>query len=299
MPACGPPSSLSPEKQTRSAPARRLSAGVGSSPTRPSAPEPRSSTSGNSLARATAASSPSRGCSENPTTRKFDWCTRRSEGRLRPDRPFVIGGARAIRRSDFDETRARPCEHVGYAEAVADLDELAARDDHLASFRESREREEHGRGVVVDDERGVGTGQAPEEGREVILARAAFTSLEVVLEVRVARPDLRHSPERSLRQRCAAEVRVHEDPRGVQHASQRWLPRTLELGEDGVDDSARIATRPDLRPRPLESRTGGREDELARLGGQPLVAEQLVNRGQIAKLHAESVGTSSRSSDVS
>ena len=46
MPACGPPSSLSPEKQTRSAPAARLARAVGSSPMSMSAPEPRSSTSG-------------------------------------------------------------------------------------------------------------------------------------------------------------------------------------------------------------------------------------------------------------
>ena len=46
IPACGPPSSLSPEKQTMSAPAARLAAGVGSSPIGESAPEPRSSTSG-------------------------------------------------------------------------------------------------------------------------------------------------------------------------------------------------------------------------------------------------------------
>ncbi len=46
MPACGPPRSLSPEKQTRSAPAARLAAAVGSSPTSSREPEPRSSTSG-------------------------------------------------------------------------------------------------------------------------------------------------------------------------------------------------------------------------------------------------------------
>ena len=46
MPAWGPPRSLSPEKQTRSAPAARLDAAVGSSPTSKSEPEPRSSTSG-------------------------------------------------------------------------------------------------------------------------------------------------------------------------------------------------------------------------------------------------------------
>ena len=79
--------------------------------------------------------------------------------RLRADRALVVGGARAVRRADLDEPRAGAGEHVGDAEAVADLDQLAARDEHLAALGERREREQHGRGVVVDDERGLGAGQ--------------------------------------------------------------------------------------------------------------------------------------------
>ena len=76
--------------------------------------------------------------------------------RLRADRALVVGGARAVRRADLDEPRARAGEHVRDAEAAADLDQLAAGDEHLAPFRERGEREQHGGGVVVDDERGLG-----------------------------------------------------------------------------------------------------------------------------------------------
>ena len=72
-----------------------------------------------------------------------------------------------------------------------------------------------------------------------------------------------------------------------------------ELGEDRVDDRSRIRARLDLLPRPLERRPRGRQHELARLGREPLVAEQLVHRREVAELHAESVGTSSRRSAVS
>ena len=41
-------------------------------------------------------------------------------------------------------------------EAVADLDQLAARHDDLALLRERGEREQDGGGVVVDDERSLG-----------------------------------------------------------------------------------------------------------------------------------------------
>src|SRR5437763_348317 len=53
--------------------------------------------------------------------------------RLGPDRPLVVGCARPVRGADLDESRAGPGEDVGDAEAVADLDQLAARDEHLAS----------------------------------------------------------------------------------------------------------------------------------------------------------------------
>ena len=74
-------------------------------------------------------------------------------GRLGPDRALVVRGTRPVRRPDLDHARARAREHVGNPEAVADLDELAARDEHLATLRERCEREQHRRGVVVDDER--------------------------------------------------------------------------------------------------------------------------------------------------
>ena len=85
--------------------------------------------------------------------------------RVGADRLLVVLGARAVRRADLDEPCARAREHVGDAEAVADLDQLAARDDDLAAFAERREREQHRRGVVVDDERGFGAGQPPQQRR--------------------------------------------------------------------------------------------------------------------------------------
>ena len=151
-----------------------------------STPEPRSSTSGSPWRCATAASSSSVGSSVKPTTRKFDWCTRRSSAVSGADGALVVGGARAVRRADLDEPRARAREHVGDAEAVADLDQLAARDDHLASLGERGEREQDRGGVVVDDERRLGAGQPAQDRGDVILPRAARAVAQVELEVRVA-----------------------------------------------------------------------------------------------------------------
>ena len=104
-----------------------------------------------------------------PTTRKFDWCTRRTSARVLVGGALVVGDTCAVRRADLDEACAGPRQHVGDAEAVADLDQFAARDEHLATLGESREREQHCPGVVVHDERALGAGQPAQDRGDVIL----------------------------------------------------------------------------------------------------------------------------------
>src|SRR6266516_1519823 len=48
----------------------------------------------------------------------------------------VVGSARPVRRSDLDEPCSGAREHVGDAKAVTDLDQLAARHEHVAPFRQ-------------------------------------------------------------------------------------------------------------------------------------------------------------------
>ena len=170
MPACGPPSSLSPEKQTRSAPAASALARLGSSSRARARPS-----RGRRRAAGRGGARPPRarrvgGCSAKPTTRKFDWWTRSRTAVSGPIAALVVGGARAVRGADLDQPGARAGEHLGNPEAVADLDQLAARDEHIAAFRERGQREQHGGGVVVDDERSLGAGQPAQDRREVVLA---------------------------------------------------------------------------------------------------------------------------------
>src|ERR1051326_1096663 len=60
------------------------------------------------------------------------------DGRLRPDRALVVGGARPVRRPDLDQPRAGPRQHVGDPEAVADLDPLTPRGNHTARLPQRR-----------------------------------------------------------------------------------------------------------------------------------------------------------------
>ena len=184
--------------------------------------------------------------------------------RLRPDRALVVGRARPVRRPDLDEARARAREHVGDAEAVADLDQLAARDDDLATLGQRCEREQERGRVVVDDERGLGAGEPAQQRREVVLARAARAAREVVLEVRVAgRPRATRSSA-ACGQRRAAEVRVHEHARRVEHAAQSRPPRRRELRRQPLAQVARIGAGADLLAGPLEHRARGRRRRAGR-----------------------------------
>ena len=150
------------------------------------------------------------------------------ERRLGPDRAVVVGRARPVRRPHLDQARAGAGEHVRNPEAVADLDQLPARDDDLAALGERGEGEQHRGGVVVDDDRRLGAREPPQQRREVILARPARPAREVVLEVGVA-ADLGDPVEGGRRQRRAPEVRVDQDPGGVEHAAERRPPCRGEL----------------------------------------------------------------------
>ena len=116
--------------------------------------------------------------------------------------------------------------------------------------------------------------------RDVVLARASRALGEVVLEVRVAARDLGDALERLLGERRAAEVRVDDDARRVEHAPQPW-PR----GHRPTPRAAAPRDRPDppgldLLARPVDDRAGCvHRERVARL------ARELVDRRQITQLH--------------
>ena len=203
---------------------------------------------------------------------------------LGPDRGLVVRRARPVRRPDLDQPRSRPGQHVGNAEAVADLDQLAARDDDLVPFRERGHREQHRGRVVVDDQRSLGAGQAAQELGAVILPRTARTGPEVVLQVRVAARRVTDALERGRRQRRAPEVRVHDHPGGVQHPPQLRPARAVELAPPAGLQVAGIGAGADLVP-------GLRDHGPRNFDSQRIVAPagQLVHRREVAELHVGQV----------
>ena len=119
----------------------------------------------------------------------------------------------------------------------------------------------------------------------MVLTRSARPVAERVLEVRVAARDLLHARERLLGERRAAEVRVYDDARRVQHPPEPRRARGDELLAQPRLEIAGIRSRTYLFTRAREYLTRG-------VDGKGIVdaARELVHRRQVAQLHAESVG---------
>ena len=278
IPHWGPPSSLSPEKSTRSAPAARPSATLGSSATPGGcpgarAPEPMSSIIHSPRSWASFARPATRGLlgeADDPVVAVVD---PQDRGGLRADRPLVVREPRLVGRPHLAEPGARDLEDLRQPEAAADLDELTARDDHLAARRQGAEGQDRRGGVVVDDGRRLGTGQLAQEPRDARGAPAALAVVELELEVAVAPGHRGDRFGRLRRQRGPPQARVQQDARRVDHGPERSplaaedLPRPS--GQAGGIDGGRGPT-PQPRPRLTDRRTDRTDQGVAAAAGPQL-----------------------------
>ena len=186
---------------------------------------------------------------------------------LRTDDAGVVPDPGAVGRADLHEAGAGLGEDVGDAEAVADLDQLAAADGHVPPGGERRQDQHHGRGVVVDGHAVLRARQLREDRAEMGVARPAHAGVQVVLQVRVAARNARDPLDRRGRKRRSAQVRVHDDAGGVERRAQARRsvelplgPREELLGSLGDASPAGIGER---RPDRLD---GGRDARGARRG---------------------------------
>ncbi len=120
----------------------------------------------------------------------------------------------------------------GDAEAVADFDELAARDEDFAVARERGEDEQNGGGAIVDDDGGFGAGEALEQLRGVNVALAARAGFEVVFEIGILRRGAAEFFDGGFGERGASEIGVENDAGGIDHRLERLREDLL----DGVGD---------------------------------------------------------------
>jgi hypothetical protein len=130
------------------------------------------------------------------------------QGGPRGQRATVILDPGSVRGPDLDELGAGSRQDVGQAELTADLDQLAPRDEHLATPRERGERQHEGRGVVVHDERVLGAGERGEQELRARRAPSTLAGAPVHLQVRGGRCGPGGCACRFLRQARSSQVRV-------------------------------------------------------------------------------------------
>ena len=146
---------------------------------------------------------------------------------------FVIADARAIRGAHFAQHGAAFGHDVRNAEAIADFDQLAARNNHLCPLREGVQDQENSGGVVVDDNRSLSPNELRQQPGRVDVALAALAPFEVVFEVRVTRSDEGDFSLNCSGNRRPPQIRMQNHAGGVDHGDERWR----EQGFDALRDA--------------------------------------------------------------
>jgi len=94
---------------------------------------------------------------------------------------------------------------------------MASRDDHLATLGDGVEHDHRRGGVVVDDRGRLGAGEPLEEPLDRRVALAASARVGIGLQQRVPAELLLEPSQDGLGQHGAAETRVKDNARGVDH----------------------------------------------------------------------------------
>ena len=153
-------------------------------------------------------------------------------GRVGRDSALVIGKVRAVGGTDLDELSTRGLHDIGDTETAADLDELAAAHDDLFARGMGGQHQQHRGGIIVDDERILGTGERANQLCGVLLARPARAGVDAVLERAVPARDLGHGLGSRFRKRGATQIGVDDHTRGVDGWTQTRQRRTMRTEFD-------------------------------------------------------------------
>ncbi len=88
---------------------------------------------------------------------------------FRPNGPLVVGEASDIRGADLTKNGSADRHDFRNAEAAADLDELAARDDDVFALAQRPQSDDRGGGIIVDRRRRLGAGQSADPFTDGVL----------------------------------------------------------------------------------------------------------------------------------
>ena len=133
----------------------------------------------------------------------------------------VIREVGAIGGAHFDELGARAPHDVGKPERAADLDELPARDQHLAPIREHAQHQQHGGRVVVHDHGRFGAGELAQQLLDQRITLATPAGFQIELQIYRRGQRLRHGTHGLLGQQRAAEIGVQHRTGEIEHRPER------------------------------------------------------------------------------
>ena len=196
-PAWGPPSSLSPLKSTRSAPAASASATRGS-PLSPqgersaSRPLPTSTRYGTPGLAAQRGERCRLGRRDEAALLEVGAMDGEHRGDAGVERLPIVVEVGAVGGADLAEPGAAPHQDVGNAERAADLDQLAAGDEDIPAGGERAQRQQQRARGVVHRQRVLGPGGRAQRLAAVVAPAAAGSGVEIELQVAVPRRDRRH-----------------------------------------------------------------------------------------------------------
>ena len=157
--------------------------------------------------------------------------------RVEPDVVGIVAQMRTVRGADLLHPAAGSRHDVRDAKGATDLDQLAARDEHLLVRGKRGEDEQNRCGVVVDDRRGLGACEAADERLEVIVALATFPGCNIELEVGRAGKHPRDGLGGLGRQQRATQVGMQHCASEIEDAPQRRAEEVAERVRSRCDQS--------------------------------------------------------------
>ena len=133
--------------------------------------------------------------------------------RLRADGALVVRQSSLVGRADFTEPGPGDLEDLGEPKTAADLDQLAARDDHFAAARQRPQASTVAPALLFTAVAAAAPVNSRSKPSIPPVRLPAPAILEVELEIAIASRRLRDGRDRLFRQRSTPQTRMQQDRR--------------------------------------------------------------------------------------
>ncbi len=161
--------------------------------------------------------------------------------RFRADGVAVIAQVRTVGGAYLMQAALGPLHDVRHAEGAANLDQLAARYQHLFSLGQGVERQQYRRGIVVHHSGGLGAGEAAEPGFDMAVPVASGARLQIEFQIAGSAGHIAHGSNRLFWQRGTAQVGVKHGAGQVEYLAQGRGKQFLKLALNLFDEQIRLA----------------------------------------------------------